>query len=449
MVTTRTEELKERSLKHLFHYHGVVGDLALIFEKGKGIVLIDVDGKEYLDMCSAYACCSLGYGREEIIDVAYEQMKKLSFAVANAPYSNIPAIEYTEALADFTPENINRFQFCTGGSEAIETAVKIAKAYWYFKGRASKYKVICIMNSFHGVFYLTGSLMGSATGRNYYGPEAPGIVRIPHYHCYRCPFGLKYPACGIRCAHFLETVIEQEGADSIACMLAEPIHSWAGGPPVPEYWPIVREICTKHDVLLMADEIVNGFCRTGKNFGLDNWNVQPDLMVMGKGMTGAYFPFSGLGVSEEIYSVFPGQVLITGLTNTGVPVGCAIAKAALDIYVRERIAENVTKVGNHVRERLEKEFLALPNVGNVTGLGLLLSIELVADKETKRRFPTEVNVVDVILKRCRGKGLFIRGQKAYGADLLFVTPPLIIAKEEVDKGLDILYSVIAGLKDLW
>ncbi len=448
MDTTRTEELKKRSLKHLFHAHGTVGDVNLILEKGKGIILTDTDGKEYMDMCSFYACCSLGYGREEIVDAAYEQMKKLSFTVANAPYSNIPAIEYTEALAGFVPENITRFQFCTGGSESVETAVKIAKAYWYFKGKASKYKVICIMNSFHGVFHFTGSLMGNATGRKYYGPETPGIVRLPHYHCYRCPFGLEYPACGIRCAHFLETVIEQEGADSIACMVAEPIHSWAGGPPVPEYWPIVREICTKYDVLLMADEIVSGFCRTGKNFGIDHWNVQPDLMVIGKGMTGAYFPFAGFGVSEEVYSVFPGQILVTGLTNTGIPVGCTIAKTALDIYLREKIAENVTKVGNHVKERLEKEFLPLPHVGNVTGLGLLLNLEIVADKETRRRFPEAMNITDVIRERCWGKGLFMRALGKYEVDVVIITPPLIITKEEVDKELDILYPIIAGLKDL-
>ncbi len=330
----------------------------------------------------------------------------------------------------------------------MEIAIKIAKAYWYFKGRASKYKVICIMNSFHGVFHFTGSLMGNATGRKYYGPETPGIVRLPHYHCYRCPFGLEYPACGIRCAHFLETVIEQEGPDSIACMLAEPIHSWAGGPPVPEYWPIVREICTKHDVLLMADEIVSGFCRTGKNFGINHWNVQPDLMVIGKGMTGAYFPFAGLGVSEEVYSVFPGQSLVTGLTNTGIPVGCTIAKTALDIYLREKIAENVTKVGNHVKERLEKEFLPLPHVGNVTGLGLLLNLEIVADKETRRRFPEEMNITDVIRERCWGKGLFLRAHGKYEVDVAIITPPLIITKEEVDKELDILYAVLAGLKNL-
>lgn len=444
MANTRMEELKKRSLKHLFHYHGGggVGDVNIIFEKGKGIMLTDVDGKEYMDMCSTYGCCSLGYGREEIINAGYEQMKKLSFAVANVPYSNIPAIQYSEALANFTPENIIRFQFCSGGGEAIETAIKIAKAYWYFKGRASKYKVICIMNSFHGVFHLSGSLAGVAIIRNYYGPEALGVVRVPHYHCYHCPFGLKYPDCGIRCAHFLETVIEQEGADSIACMVAEPIHSWAGGPPVPEYWPIVRDICTQHDVLLITDEIVNGFCRTGKNFGLDNWDVNPDLMVMGKGMTGVYFPFSGLGVSEEIYSVFPGQVLTIGLTNTGVAAGCAIAKAALDIYLKEKIAQNAAEVGNHVKERLEKEFLPLPKVGNVTGLGLLWSIEIVADKETRRSFPPEANIIKTIIARCWEKGLFIRGGTQYGADQMYIIPPLIITKEEVDKELDILYSII-------
>ena len=185
MVTTRMEELKKRSLKHLFHYHGVVGDVNIIFEKGKGIILTDVDGKEVMDMCAVYGCCNLGYGREEIIDAAYEQMKKLSFAVANVPYSNIPAIQYSEALANFTPENITRFQFCSGGGEAIETAIKIAKAYWYFKGKASKYKVISLMDAFHGVFHFSGSLGGSAITRNYYGPEAPGIVRLPHYHCHQ------------------------------------------------------------------------------------------------------------------------------------------------------------------------------------------------------------------------------------------------------------------------
>ena len=446
MANTRMEELKKRSLKHLFHYHGPVGDVNIIFEKGKGIMLTDVDGKEYMDMCSTYGCCSLGYGREEIIDAAYEQMKKLSFAITNVPYSNIPAIEYSEALADFTPENITRFQFCNGGSEAIETAIKIAKAYWYFKGKTTKYKVITIMNSFHGVFYLTGSLMGSPFGRIYYGPEAPGIVRLPHYHCDRCPFGLKYPDCGIRCAHFLEeTVIEQEGADSIACMVAEPIHSWAGGSPVPEYWPIVRDICTKHDVLLITDEIVNGFCRTGKNFGLDNWDVQADLMVMGKGMTGAYFPFSGVGVSEEIYSVFPGHFLHIGLTNTGVAVGCAIAKAALEIYIKEKLAQHAAEVGNHVKERLEKEFLPLPKVGNITGLGLLQAIQIVADKETRRNFPPEANIAKATMAQCWEKGLYVRVHASYGVDRINITPPLIITEEEMDKELDILYSIIRGL----
>ena len=298
------------------------------------------------------------------------------------------------------------------------------------------------MDAFHGVFHFSGSLGGSAITRNYYGPEAPGIVRLPHYHCDHCPFGLKYPDCGIRCAHFLETAIEQEGADSIAFFIAEPIQSWAGGSPAPEYWPIVRDICTKHDVLLITDEIVNGFCRTGKNFGLDNWDVHPDLMVMGKGMTGAYFPFSGVGVSEEIYSVFPGQFLHIGLTNTGVAVGCTIAKAALEIYLKEKLAQNAAELGNHVKERLEKEFLPLPKVGNVTGFGLLQTIAIVADKETGHMFPPEANITEAIVARCLGKGLFVRGVSIYGIDQINIYPPLIITKEEVDKELDILYSII-------
>lgn len=210
----------------------------------------------------------------------------------------------------------------------------------------------------------------------------------------------------------------------------------------------MRGICTKHNVLLIIDEIVTGFCRAGKNFGIDHWNVQPGLMVMGKVMTGAYFPFSGAGVSEEVYSVFPGQILITGLTNSGILVGCVIAKAALDIYIGERIADHVTSVGTRAKERLEKEFLTLPNVGNIAGQGLNLSMEIVANKETKHRFVSEVNIIDKIVSKSWGNGIYVRGQRVYGADLIFFLPPLIMTEEEADKELDMLYPVIASLKQL-
>ncbi|MFC1938714.1 aspartate aminotransferase family protein [Chloroflexota bacterium] len=450
MTTSRTEELKKRSLKHIFHCHGRVPEISLILEKGKGIMVTDTDGKEYMDLCSFYGCSSLGYCNDEIIDTAYKAMKQMSFNSTNVPYSSIPAIEYSETLAKFVPKNITRFQFCSGGSESVETAIKTIKAYWYIKGKASKYKVLCTADAFHGSFYLTGTLMGNPIGRNYFGPEAPGVVRVPHYHCHRCPFHLKYPDCGVWCAHYLEKIIvDEEGADSIAAFIAEPMHSWAGGEPVPEYFPIVREILTKHDILFIDDETVTGFCRTGKNFGIDHWNVQPDLMIMGKGMIGGYFPFAGVGISEEVYSVFPGTTIITGLTNTGNAVGCAIAKAVLDIYIRDNMVEHVAKVGNHVKERLEKEFRPLPHVANVAGLGLNRSIELIADKETKRRFPENVQVIDHIIKQCRAKGLFVRSFSTFGnMEQVFFMPPLIITQEQVDSALDRLYSILSGLKDL-
>ncbi|MFC1904058.1 aspartate aminotransferase family protein [Chloroflexota bacterium] len=448
MNTSRTEELKQRSLAHIFHTHGPVAAVDLIIEKGKGIMLTDVEGREYMDTSSFYGCCSLGYGREEIINAATEQMRKLSFAPANVPYDNIPAIEYAEALAKFAPKNITRFQFCSGGGEAVETAIKTAKAYWYLKGKASKYKVICLWSSFHGVFHLSGSLQGSGFAQNNFGPEPTGVVRIPHYHCYHCPFRLKYPECGIRCAHYLEDVIIQEGPESIALFIAEPIHSWAGGPPVPEYWPIIRKICTKYEILLITDEIVTGFCRTGKNFGIDHFDFQADIMVMGKGMSGVYCPCGGIGITDEIYSVFPGHILTTGLTNTGHPLICSIAKAVLDIYVREKISERTAELNKHVLQRFKKEFSQLPNVGNAGGLGLLLSIEIVADKETRRKFPPETRLCERIVARAREKGLFVRTFGKFGPDLLFFIPPLIITREEADKALDIMYSILAELKDL-
>jgi len=451
LVITRTQELKKRSPAHIFHTFQVVGsEPELIFEKGKGIILTDTDGKEYIDMGSTFLCTNLGYGRKEFIDVACEQMSKLSFMASIFHYSNIPAIEYAEALTKFTPKNINHFFFCNSGSEANDTILRIIRAYWRFQGKPNKLKIICLMEGYHGQTESLRGLLGDWDMRASFGPEPPGVVRIPNYNCYRCPLNLKYPDCGIACAKLLDRVIEEEGEDSVATFIAEPVQGVGGViTPPPEYWPIVREICTKHHVLLIDDEVMTGFCRTGKNFAVDNWNVEPDFITMAKGIAGAYFPIGVVGIGDEVYAPLATQSLWHGFTTSGHPVGCAIGKTAIDIYIKENICEHVTKMGNHIRERLEKEFLPLPNVGQVGGLGLFQAIEIVADKETKRRFPTEMNVMsEVVRQQCLGKGLLPLVYSARRHDRMVVAPPLIITEAEADKALDILYPILAGLKDL-
>lgn len=451
-VTTRTQELQKRSQAHGFNtYGGVVGiQPEKIWEKGRGIRLTDTDGKEYIDLSSFFLCANLGYCRKELVDVAYEQMQKLTYAISFANSNNIPAIEYAEALAKFTPENINHFYFCNSGSEANESAIKIAKAYWHAQGKASKYKILSLMEGFHGLAGFVTGFLPEGDLRPFFGPEAPGIIRVPNYNCYRCPLSLTYPGCDITCAKYLERVIGEEGENTIAAFIAEPEQGYGGGiAPPPEYFPMVRDICTRHNVLFISDEVITGFCRTGRNFGVDNWNVKPDMMAMAKGMAGVHFPVAGIGISDKVYAGLANTLIMTGHTTGGHPVAMAVGKAALDIYIKERMCEHVTKLGNHIKERFEKEFLPLPNIGYAGGLGLFHTIEVVADKETKRRFPLEMDIMHtVVLPKCMERGLFVRVFSTTRHDRIAISPPLMITQEEIDTALDILYPILAGLKDI-
>lgn len=240
----------------------------------------------------------------------------------------------------------------------------------------------------------------------------------------------------------------EEGADSIAAFIAEPVHGFGGAiAPPPEYFPMVRQILTDHNVLFIADEVITGFCRTGKMFSLEHWNVEPDIMALAKGMTGAYAALGAVGFSDEIYSMLLGSHFALGSTGPSALAAVAGAKASLNIYVKDKIAEHVAEVGKHAKERLVNEFLPLPHVGDIGGLGLLLGIEIVADKKTKQRFPAERDIMNSVVRRqCYERGLFPRFYRSMHHDRLSFTPPLIITKEQTDKALDILYSVIAELE---
>lgn len=452
MTTSTIQDWRTRSQAHGFMAFGRPGDAPeVIFEKGKGVILTDVNGKEYMDLCSFFHCTSLGYGREDIAAVAFEEMKKLSFTPNIGLYNHPPGIEYAEALSAFSPKNINHFFFCNSGSEANEVNLKLAKAYWFYQGKPQKYKMISLMEGYHGLTDGTKGMLGDYALREPFGYETPyGLVRVPNYNCYRCHLERTYHDCGIACARYLEKVIDEEGENSIAAYFAEPILGYGGAiTPPPEYFPMVREILTRRNILMIDDEVMSGFCRTGKNFCVDHWGVEPDLMALAKGMTGVYFPVAGIGVSDKVFEVLKDKFFMAGQTTSGHPVGMAVAKKCLEIYHKEKTTEHVTKLGNHLRARLEKEFLPLPNIGDVGGLGLMQAIEVVADKETKRRFPVEKDIMhNVVLPKCLEAGIMPRVYSSIRHDRMSVAPPLIITKEELDKGLDILYPILADLKNL-
>lgn len=451
-----TKEEKERLLKwdraHINHpFYSFSQKLrGVIFEKGQGARLWDTDGKEYIDFCSHLQCVNLGYGQTELVAAGTEQMQKLPYSTTFWGYSHRPVIECSMKLAELTPKGLDHFIYTCGGSESVEVAFMVARRYWNNKGK-SRYKIISLYNGYHGVSFgaISATAMAKGVMQQGIAPLLPGIIQAPSYNCYRCMIGHEYPQCDIKCAKYLEEIIKWESPDTVAAVIVEPCMA-AGGfiCPPPEYLPRVREICTKYEVLLISDEVADGFCRTGKMWGVDHWNVMPDVMTLAKGITSAYFPLGAVAMSDEIWDSFEGSSTPGDYTYSGHPVGCAIAVKAMEIYLRDKIAEHVTQVSKHLYERLEAEFLPLPCVGRVGGLGFFGGIEIVADKATKRMFDPKLNVMGRIQAEALEKGLYIRTSSGLftQGDRIPVDPPLVITKEDVDKGLDILYPILAKVK---
>ncbi len=450
MVSKRTEELLKWDREHIVHSKWAIGkNNGIVIDKSHGIYLQDTEGKEYIDSGSQLICVNLGYGQTEIINAIREELEKLQFGMLFFGVSNEPTIKCGQKLSELVPKGLDHFNFTTGGSEGVDLAFRLARLYWSVKG-TGKYKIIGLYDSYHGT--AGGGLSATGSGRGGLGrgvaPLMPGFMHIPSYYCYRCMFGKEYPSCNIHCARYLAEVIEKEGANDIAAFIAEP-EIGAGGMivPPPEYWPIVRKICTKYNVLLIADEVMCGFGRTGKMFTVEHWGVKPDILVMAKGITSAYLPFGAVAFSDEIWETLKGRSFIS-YTYAGHPA-CAIAAVkTMEIYLRDKIVENAAKIGKYALERLKRDFEPLPYVGEVSGLGLMLGIEIVADKATKKPFDRKLNIMQQIQDKGWEKGMYIRVSDigSTPGDRIAFCPPLVITAEEVDKALDILHSIVADLK---
>lgn len=420
----------------------------LVVDSAEGISFKDINGKEYIDASSQLTCVNLGYSQKEITDAVMEQMRKLPYSTTFWGHLNSPLIVCAQKLAELTPEGIDHFHFTSGGSDSTETAYRLARLYWSNKG-TQKHKIISLYDSYHGTHF--GSVSATGLGRGFFsrglGPLNPGFVRVPNYFCYHCMLGLNYPECNIRCARLLEDIILREGPDSVAAFIAEPVHGTVGmvAPPS-EYWPIVREICSRYDLLLIADEVMTGFGRTGKMFAVEHWNVIPDMMTMAKGISATYVPFGAVAINQKVYEGLKG-CMFASYTCSGHPVCAAAAIKAMEIYVRDKVVENAAEMGKYAMERLNAEFEPLPCVGNIGGLGLMIGIEIVADKEKRKPFDPEKNVVLKAHKKAMEAGLFIRAQntRVGPADRFFFTPPLIINKKQIDKILDILFPILSTI----
>jgi adenosylmethionine-8-amino-7-oxononanoate aminotransferase len=421
--------------------------------RGEGIWLWDADGRAYIDACSgAISVVSVGHGVLEVADAIREQAGKLAY-VHSTQFRNTRGAELAETIAAHAPGSLNHACFYSGGSEAIEAAIKLARHYHLLRGKSSKYRVLSRRRSYHGAtLYALG--VGGVPARQ--EPYRPYLVETPkQVECYpyRCPFGADHPCCDLACADDLGRVLAEVDADTVSCYLAEPIVA-AAGPgltPPPGYYERVLEICRANDILFVSDEIVTGWGRTGRTFGIEHWDAEPDLIVTAKGLAGGYLPLSAVIFSDEIGAAFAEArtPFVHNLTYEAHPVAAAAALAVVGIIDRDGLVENARRRGERLFGRLHALAGAEPLIGDVRGKGLLAAVELVADRTTKRPLDPGLSAAKRLQRLARDRGLMIypgAGGDGTAGDQVLVSPPLVVTDDEVDLIVDRFSLALADLR---
>ncbi|MEI8308342.1 MAG: aspartate aminotransferase family protein [Chloroflexales bacterium] len=441
-------DLVHSDLEHLIHplYHPSGHQTPKIWVEAKGSVVKDINGNEYLDGLSSLWNVNVGHGREELAEAAYTQMKQLAYYSTYTGSTNLPAIQLAEKLSQIFYPSINTFFFTSGGAESTESSIKTARFYWKAKGKPDKVKFISRIRGYHGVTLAAMSATGLSAYWPMFEPRVPGFSHIESPYPYRFVNTTPELSDGVAAANLLEQAILREGADTVAGFIAEPVQG-AGGVIVPQddYFARIREICDQYEVLLIADEVITGFGRTGAWFGLERYGIEPDIAQFAKGITSGYVPLGGIGVSdaisEVINSVSPDRRWMHAFTYSGHPTCCAVALANIAIIERENLVAQAARTGAHLLARLQ-ELEEMPSVGNVRGLGMMAGVELVANKETKEAFPASANVGARVGSEMMARGLFTR----ILGDSILLAPPLTTSIEQIDQMVQIIGESIAAVQ---
>ncbi len=400
--------------------------------RAEGVYLWDADGRRYLDFSSQLMNVNIGHSHPRVLQAIKEQADRLPYA---APaFATQAKGELGRLLAEITPGNLKKTFFTLGGADAIENAIKIARM---FTGR---HKIITRYRSYHGATY--GAISAGGDPRRLpVEPGIPGIVRVFDPHCYRCVFGQEPASCDRECISHIEQVVHFEGPDNVAAILVESVTGTSGIiVPPDDYFPRLREMCDQYGILLIADEVMSGFGRTGKWFGVDNWNVVPDMITMAKGITSGYLPLGAVIASERIANFFEKHTLWGGLTYSGHPMSCAAAIATLQVYREDRLLENTRQMEGIMAQGLADLQARHPTVGDVRGIGLFWVIELVSDRETREPLvpwnakPTELGPLPAVAGYLRDHGLYTFTKWNW----IFVVPPLCINADQIDEGLVVI-----------
>jgi putrescine---pyruvate transaminase len=413
----------------------------LIIERADGVHVHDVDGKRYLDTVASLWNVNVGHNRPEIQQAIVDQLGKLPYYSTFQNTSNPPAIELSARLMRmFAPEKMAKVLFSSGGSDAVETALKLARQYWRLLGKGSRTKFLSLKLGYHGVHFGGASVNGNPAFRQAYEPLLPGCFQLETPYTYRNMWNESDPErLAQRCLDNIDQEIQYQGADTVAAFIAEPVQG-AGGVIVPHesFWPGLRQILDKHGILLISDEIVTGFGRIGTMCGARAWGVAPDIMAMAKGINSGYVPLGATLVNERVAQAWdnPDQPapMMHGYTYTGHALACAAANANLDIVETEDLPGNALKVGAYLGQRLQ-ELYAFDQVGEVRGKGLMWAVELVTDRQTREPLMLQTPYAQRLLATARREGAIIRIQ----GNRLILSPPLVFTTQHVDEAMEILH----------
>jgi taurine---2-oxoglutarate transaminase len=429
--TTEGEQIMQENLDYtLFSWSKQKGIKPIAVERAEGVYIYDYDGKRYIDFSSALINVNIGHGNQRVTKAVTEQMQQLSYVTPSC--ATKVRGELGKMLADIAPGNLTKTLFTTGGAEAIENAIKLARLY---TGRS---KIIAKYRAFHGASYGAMTAGGDPRKLPHDSQQVPNVIHVEDPFCYRCPWGKEITYCKRECVSHVERVIDFEGPENIAAIVMEGESGTSGCIKYPpDYLQKIRALCDKHGILLIADEVMSGFGRTGKWFGVDNYGVVPDMIATAKGITAGYLPLGALIVSDKIAKHFDDHVLWLGLTYSAHPVCCAAGVEVMKIYEDEKLIENAAAMGKYVEAKIEEMKGRHKCIGDFRNTGLLGCLELVKDRETKEPMAPynakadEMHAMNKVAAKLKELGMYTFVRWNY----IFIAPPLSITKAQIDEGL--------------
>lgn len=431
-------EVVSNSLDYtLFSWSKQAGLDPIAIEYGQGVYLYDYNGKRYLDFSSGLMNVNIGHGHPRVGEAVARQMQQVSYVTPNCVTK--ARGDLGKKLAEITPGNLQKTLFTVCGATSIENAIKLARLY------TGRHKVIARYRAFHGASYGAMTAGGDPRKLASDSQQIPNIIHVEDAYCYRCPWSQEPTSCRRECVSHIERVIEFEGPENIAAILMEGESGSSGCIKYPpDYWPKLRALCDKYGILLIADEVMSGFGRTGKWFGVDHFGVVPDMIATAKGITSGYLPFGALIVSDTIADHFNDKPLMLGLTYSAHPVACAAALEVLQIYEDEGLIENAERMGRYVEEQMAHLIQKHPSIGDFRNTGLLGCIEVVKDRATKEPMapfnakPHEMGVMNQVAAKIKALGMYTFVRWNY----IFIAPPLCVTEAQIDEGLEIISKAL-------